>query len=155
MLVNPNNEYCLEREVYDYYVKLDKQCRNRVLRFCIIYCIIFISSFIALNLFIGNVFINVFMISLIIVFILVSKSIIFTETISFADFIFYAKEGILSVKNVKHVTGTRSVYYLDDNEILFLKSDPKIKEIQPMLDTTVRIYYDYKNCPIVIQSIVR
>lgn len=153
MLVSPSKEYCLEREVYNYYVKLDTKCRNKILRFCIIYCVIFMGSFVAVNKFFSSVLLNVFMISIIVLFLIVSRSILFTKVISFEDFMFYAKEGILSVKHVKQVTGNKAVYYLDDNEILFLKSDPKIKEIQPMLDSTVRIYYDYKNCPIVIQSI--
>lgn len=153
ILVSPSKEYCLEKEVYNYYVKLDKECRNKVLRFCIIYCIIFTGSFIVVNKFFPSILLNVFMISVMVLFLIVSRNIIFTKVISFEDFMFYAKEGILSVKHVKQVTGSKAVYYLDDNEILFLKSHLKIKEIQPMLNSTVRIYYDYKNCPIVIQSI--
>ena len=154
MIVYKDLDDLCSSDIYNYYLKLEKDCVRKLLTGYIAISALVIGITIMLNLIVSLHWIfNMFLFGTAVYSLIATFSIYKTKYIEEGAFKYYYKDGDFNIIMSQAYRVESSLLYINDDLIQYVKSYPDLYDLLALRHEKVRIYFDYNSCPILIHRL--
>lgn len=154
MIVYKDLDDLCSSDIYNYYLKLEKDCVRKLLKGCIVISALVIGITVMLNLIVSLHWIfNMFLFSAAVFSLKATFYVYKTKYIEEGAFKYYYKDGYFNILMSQAYTVESSLLYVNDDLIQYVKSYPELYDLLALRYEKVRIYFDCNSCPILIHRL--